>query len=136
MNIDADIERAFQTVATAVAATLGLPIYFPGITNDSGNARRYLEVTHFRNTVLSNDWGTRVTYRGIYQISLIDKINNTGIERLTITKTIVDGFQKNKRFNHNDAYVKITEQPSVLSPVVNPEFTEIPVSIPYLAREA
>lgn len=92
---------------------------------------RYLEVIHFRNTNGPDLWGTTKRLRGILQVSVIDPAQEGTQIGIEIGSAIASYFKKNTRWNYGATMIKITNTPTLLTPIVSGPKTEYPVSIPY-----
>lgn len=135
MTVESDIENGLMTRVSEFAAsyiTGLLPVAFPDVPfTPPDNNDPYLEVIHFRNTNGPDLWGTTKRLRGILQVSVIDPKQEGTQIGIEIGSAIANYFEKNTRWNYGATMIKITNTPTLLTPLVNPEKTEYPVSIPY-----
>lgn len=130
---EAQITDLLLTAASDLATALVLPAAMPGRTFEPP-ATRYLEVTEFRNTTGSPTWGTSAVFQGILQIALHQPNNDEGaITPTEIAGQIAAAFYKNRVLFGDDGRVKINQNPTVLTPIVEGNKTIYPVSIPYIA---
>lgn len=129
----AKITDVLLVAATDLAATLALPISLPGRRFDPPTGR-YLEVIEFKNTTNSPSWGGDAVFIGILQISVHQPNNDEGVIPATLIQDqIAAAFPMNRMIRTDTGNVKISQVPSVLTPITEPEKTIFPVSIPYLA---
>lgn len=130
---EAQITDLLLTAAADLATALVLPVAMPGRSADYG-AQRYLEVTEFRNTTGSPTWGTAAVFGGILQIALHQPNNDEGaVTPTALAGQIAAAFYKNRVLFGDDGRVKIYQNPTVLTPIVQGDKTIYPVSIPYIA---
>lgn len=136
MSIETDVANALADRAILIAASLGLQLAMPNVPFQPPDLARYLDVRHFRNTNLNPTWGEEKTLIGIYQISIIDPLQEGEIAATALASQVIDAFHKNTNLYSGSARVVIYENPTLLTTVQLENKSAYPVSVPYRCYEA
>ena len=135
MSIEVDVAMALAECVQTLATSLGMPLSMPnsGFTPPD---EKYLEVRHFRNSNLSMNWGDEKTLIGVYQVSIIDPLQEGEIPATVIASQVIDAFHKNINLYSGSARVVVYESPTLLTTVQLANKSAYPVSIPYRCFKA
>jgi hypothetical protein len=132
MSIESDIDDGLLTAVIDVGVSLALPLSMPDTPFDPANYQEYLEALIFTNKTANPTWGEDANHIGILQINYVTKQQIGVVIPKQKAGAIVTAFHKNRIIFHGSAKIKIYQHPTALTPIIEPQQTTYPVSIPYM----
>lgn len=132
----ADIVRAlFARVETLVTGSPSLPFVLPEPTRTFVPPAdgKYLEVAFHSNRPAWEGLSEGRLDQGLLQVTVIWPKNKGVLAPVRIADEIIAHFPLAHEMFHGSAKVKVTRQPWMASPLVDPSEVRIPVTIPWAA---